>query len=327
MNRRGIELALSQINARPERAGSPLQIRYEDDEGSGETASRIAQRFVDSPRRRRGDRPRQLGRDGRRRAGLRRPPRRRGDGRHLAGAHRDLAVGLPRHLERLVQRPRHRALREPARSVACGDPLREQQLRPRTGGRLSPRLHGTASSAWIRSPRSRTSRSTRTSSGSSALASDIVFVAGSEESGLAFLREARAHGLAADLVGGDGWSGLSVDTAPLAGHLRRRAIHRRGSASPGAALRDRLHAALPHAPGQQRGTRLRRDDAALRRRDEQQRRPPRHPRLPRRPRRRRRRTRASPGAISFGTDGDPVGKNVVMTRIDHGTLRVAEASK
>src|SRR6476620_1729920 len=49
MNRRGIELAVSQINARPERAGNPLQIRYEDDEGSGEAASRIAQRFVDSP--------------------------------------------------------------------------------------------------------------------------------------------------------------------------------------------------------------------------------------------------------------------------------------
>ena len=40
MNRRGIELAVSQINARPERAGNPLQIRYEDDEGSGEAASR-----------------------------------------------------------------------------------------------------------------------------------------------------------------------------------------------------------------------------------------------------------------------------------------------
>jgi ABC-type branched-subunit amino acid transport system substrate-binding protein len=33
------------------------------------------------------------------------------------------------------------------------------------------------------------------------------------------------------------------------------------------------------------------------------------------------------GAISFGRDGDPIGKNVVMTRIDHGTLRVAEVSR
>ena len=47
MSRRGIELALSQINARPERAGSPLQIRYEDDEGSGEKAVEAIEFFVD----------------------------------------------------------------------------------------------------------------------------------------------------------------------------------------------------------------------------------------------------------------------------------------
>jgi len=47
MNRRGIELALQEINARPERAGSPLRIDFQDDEGSGQVASRIAQRFVD----------------------------------------------------------------------------------------------------------------------------------------------------------------------------------------------------------------------------------------------------------------------------------------
>src|SRR5215212_3672604 len=48
MNRRGIELAQQEINARPERASSPLKILFEDDEGSGQAASRIAQRFVDS---------------------------------------------------------------------------------------------------------------------------------------------------------------------------------------------------------------------------------------------------------------------------------------
>lgn len=33
------------------------------------------------------------------------------------------------------------------------------------------------------------------------------------------------------------------------------------------------------------------------------------------------------GAIWFRPDGDPVGKSVVMTRIDHGMLRVAEAAR
>ena len=33
------------------------------------------------------------------------------------------------------------------------------------------------------------------------------------------------------------------------------------------------------------------------------------------------------GAISFLPTGDPVGKSVVMTRIDHGVLRVAGVSE
>jgi ABC-type branched-subunit amino acid transport system substrate-binding protein len=33
------------------------------------------------------------------------------------------------------------------------------------------------------------------------------------------------------------------------------------------------------------------------------------------------------GAISFLPTGDPVGKSMVMTRIDHGTLRVAGVSE
>src|SRR6185295_7330837 len=41
---------------------------------------------------------------------------------------------------------------------------------------------------------------------------DVVFVAGTDASGLTFLREARARGLTTDLLGGDGWRGLNVDT-------------------------------------------------------------------------------------------------------------------
>ena len=49
MNRKGIELAQEEINARSERAGAPLRIEFQDDEGSGQVASRIAQKFVDAP--------------------------------------------------------------------------------------------------------------------------------------------------------------------------------------------------------------------------------------------------------------------------------------
>ena len=48
MNRKGIELAVDEINALPERRGSPLKIIYRDDEGDGQKATRIAQEFVDS---------------------------------------------------------------------------------------------------------------------------------------------------------------------------------------------------------------------------------------------------------------------------------------
>ena len=42
---------------------------------------------------------------------------------------------------------------------------------------------------------------------------DLVFVAGTDASGLHFLQEARRQILEADLLGGDGWTGLAVDTA------------------------------------------------------------------------------------------------------------------
>jgi branched-chain amino acid transport system substrate-binding protein len=46
---------------------------------------------------------------------------------------------------------------------------------------------------------------------------DVVFVAGTEVSGLSLLREARRQGLAADFLGGDGWTGITLDTAAAEG--------------------------------------------------------------------------------------------------------------
>jgi len=46
---------------------------------------------------------------------------------------------------------------------------------------------------------------------------DVVFVAGTEGSGIAFLREARRQGLRADFMGGDGWAGVVADTAAAEG--------------------------------------------------------------------------------------------------------------
>jgi branched-chain amino acid transport system substrate-binding protein len=49
------------------------------------------------------------------------------------------------------------------------------------------------------------------------IAPDIVFVAGTEASGIAILREARRQGLAADFLGGDGWTGIVADPAAAEG--------------------------------------------------------------------------------------------------------------
>ena len=46
---------------------------------------------------------------------------------------------------------------------------------------------------------------------------DVVFVAGTERSGLHVLREARRQGLAADFLGGDGWTGMVADSAVAEG--------------------------------------------------------------------------------------------------------------
>ena len=42
---------------------------------------------------------------------------------------------------------------------------------------------------------------------------DLVFVAGTEQTGMALLREARREGLNADFLGGDGWTGVVDDPA------------------------------------------------------------------------------------------------------------------
>jgi branched-chain amino acid transport system substrate-binding protein len=45
----------------------------------------------------------------------------------------------------------------------------------------------------------------------------LIFAAGSEASGLEILREARRQGIAADFLGGDGWTGITSDTAASEG--------------------------------------------------------------------------------------------------------------
>jgi len=152
---------------------------------------------------------------------------------------------------------------------------------------------------------------------------DIVFVAGTEVSGMAILRAARAKDLTADFLGGDGWTGVvrdpvasegalvgapftALDTRPEAQRFVQ-AFRARFSVDPdgNAALgydATKLLAAGVAAVGRDRAA-LRdwlaniQPDAAF---------------------------PGVTGPIAFFPTGDPIGKALTMTRVSRGTLALAE---
>jgi branched-chain amino acid transport system substrate-binding protein len=149
---------------------------------------------------------------------------------------------------------------------------------------------------------------------------DLVFVAGTDASGIAFLKEARRQQLSADLVGGDGWQTLAPSEfaegvyvgAPFSAQDPRpevrafvAAYERKYNASPdgNAALAydaTKLLARAVETVGADR-TKIRDYLAGL--------------------------TDASAyhgvtGTIRFRPDGDPIGKGMVMTRVHKGALQV-----
>jgi branched-chain amino acid transport system substrate-binding protein len=152
---------------------------------------------------------------------------------------------------------------------------------------------------------------------------DLVFVAGSEESGLAFVREARRQALDADLIGGDGWSGVSADTLRSQGiyvgvpftaedprpeaqrfvtaFTARFHVRPDNNAALGYDATMLLYTAVMKVGADR--TKIRDYLASLDRATAYH---------------------GVTGTIFFLPDGDPVGKSVVMTRIEHGMLRVAQ---
>ena len=149
---------------------------------------------------------------------------------------------------------------------------------------------------------------------------DIVFVAGTEISGLAVLREARRQGFAADFLGGDGWTGIvaepriaegayvgtpftSTDPRPEAKQFVERFRRRYGREPDGnAALAyDATHLV---ARAIERGASRReiRETLASGRLD----------------------YTGVTGALRFRPNGDPIGKSFVMTRVRRGALVVEE---
>jgi branched-chain amino acid transport system substrate-binding protein len=148
---------------------------------------------------------------------------------------------------------------------------------------------------------------------------DLIFVAGTDASGRAFVKEARRQQLTADLVGGDGWQTLASDPAadgvivgsPFSADDRRPevqafvAAYKRkydGAIPDGnAALAYDATKLLANAVvrvGADR-SRIREHLASLR-----------EPYA------------GVTGPIRFNPDGDPIGKGIVMTRVHNGALQL-----
>ncbi|MEP6491388.1 MAG: ABC transporter substrate-binding protein [bacterium] len=151
-------------------------------------------------------------------------------------------------------------------------------------------------------------------------APDMIFIAGTDASGLAFLKEARRQQLSAELVGGDGWQTLAPSAlaegvyvgAPFSAQDRRpevqtfvAAYRKKYNATPdgNAALAydaTKLLATAVERVGTDR-TKIRDYLAALTPGTE---------------------FHGVTGTIRFRPDGDPIGKFIRMTRVHQGALEV-----
>ena len=324
MNHKGIELARDEINALPERRGAPLQILFRDDDGDGAKASRIAQEFVDSAA--------VLAVVGHVNSGAMVSAAQVYDGYLPAVATTATSpalTGISRWTFRVISsdstngvdianfavrrgrtraailyenNPYGRGLADAFRKSFTGEVISMDPIGENADQSFEPFV----SFFKQRKP-------------------DVVFVAGTDASGLAFLREVRRQKLDADLIGGDGWSGLSVDTARAEGVFAGvpftasdprpeaqefvRAFQAKFNMPPdnNAALAYDATKLLYQA-AKTGGSRPQIRDylAALSASNSY---------------------RGVTGSIYFRPDGDPVGKSVVMTRISNGVLRVAEAGK
>lgn len=216
-NRQGAELALAEINAAGGINGVPLSIDFRDDGGDGARAAEIAQAFVDDAR--------ISGVVGHVTSGAMVAAAKVYDG-HLAAiattassaeltgisrwAFRVISsdsangVDLARFADRLGKRRAYvlyendsygRGLADAFRRTFGGDVIGFDPI-DATG------RDAEVFAAWA------ASRS-----------ADLVFVAGTERSGIAFLSAARAAGLNADFLGGDGWTGIVADASAAEGAL------------------------------------------------------------------------------------------------------------
>jgi branched-chain amino acid transport system substrate-binding protein len=323
-NKRGAELAVAEINAAGGIDGQPLTIDYLDDQGDGSRAAQIAQSFVDDPR--------ISGVVGHVTSGAMVAAAKIYDGHLTALAttassaeltgispwvfrviSSDSANGvdLAGFAERIGKRRAMVLYENDAYGRGLADAFRRTfkgQLLgfdPIDADGRDAEVHV----AWAKQQQA-----------------DLVFVAGTERSGIALLREARSQEFTAEFLGGDGWTGVVTDVAAAEGALVGApftALDRRAAAQKFVAnFRAQYNtdpdgnAALAYDAVQVMAAGLRavgpdrtklRDWLASRTTDDA--------------------ISGVTGQIAFLPTGDPVGKSFVMTRVRAGALVPAEESR
>lgn len=212
MNRMGIQLAEAEINAAGGIGGRPLTIVYADDEGNGARAATIAQEFVDS-------------------ASILAVVGHVNSGAMVAAAKIYDAGRLPA-VATTATTPELTGISPWVFRVISSDSVNGVDL-----GRFAKHLgHRRAAILYENNSYGRgLADAFRRAFGGEVLAMDpiaegdadvepyitwyrrtnpdIVFVAGTELSGMAVLREARRQRLQADFLGGDGWTGVVAEPA------------------------------------------------------------------------------------------------------------------
>lgn len=319
-NKQGIQLALEEVNASPGwGANRQLSIEFADDSGSGAHASSIAQGFVNSPR--------IVAVVGHVNSGAMVAAARVYD-KHLAAvattATSPSLTGISPWAFRVIPsdsangqtiarfvnargRKRAAVLYE---NNAYGRGLAENFKRGFSGTIISidPIAEDSAQRfepyvTWFKKERP-----------------DVIFVAGTDASGIAFLKEARRQNLDADLVGGDGWQTVAPSSlaegvfvgAPFSAQDPRAEVRafvsaysRKFNSTPdgNAALAYDATKLLAHAVEEVGPDRIKIREYLANLTDASA-------------------FHGVTGPIRFRNDGDPVGKAIMMTRIHQGAMQV-----
>jgi branched-chain amino acid transport system substrate-binding protein len=320
MNKRGIELAADEINARPAWRAHPLQIDFKDDRGDGVHATQIAREFVDNQ-------------------SIVAVVGHVNSGAMVSAAH--IYDGSLPAVATTASAPALTGISSWAFRVISSDSMNGADI----ARFVMSRGYRRAAILYENNPYGRglTAAFQRAYQGQIITVDpidegadqnfepfvtyfrqrtpDVVFVAGTNASGRSFLREVRRQQLKVALVGGDGWSTLSTDSANAEGvfvgapfsaedtsAVVRRfvdAFQQRYHSTPDGNAALAYDATMLLARAIESGAESREqvrdwlgalDSASA--------------------------YSGVTGRIYFSAGGDPVGKGIVMTRIHHGALLV-----